>query len=157
MRTKMAMPLVRQMVTGPGIVTSITNSDVRQLATLMLESYRGTADDDGETLQDALQEIEDTFGGKYGVLLRRASFVARESPDSDIVSATIVTRFEELPLLAFSMTHSSYKRQGFARMLLQRCVNALLDENYTILRLVVTNANQPAVQLYRSMGFVEER
>jgi hypothetical protein len=35
----------------------------------MLESYRGTIDDEGETLDDARSEVRRTFDGDYGTFL----------------------------------------------------------------------------------------
>jgi GNAT superfamily N-acetyltransferase len=134
----------------------VTDSHRRELAKLMLEAYRGTVDYEDETLEDAIQEIEQVFEGKYGALLRKCSFVAKSDACPYLVSATIVTLFEQVPLLAFSMTHPNHKRQGFGRALLQRSTNALLHEGYMELRLAVTDTNTPALNLYRSMGFREE-
>ena len=35
----------------------------------MLDAYRGTIDDEGETLEDALAEVDRTFAGEYGEFL----------------------------------------------------------------------------------------
>ena len=46
---------------------------MEQLAELMLEAYRGTPDDEGETLEDAQDEIGATLVGQYGPLNLEAS------------------------------------------------------------------------------------
>lgn len=43
----------------------VTPEDAEALATLMLEAYRGTIDDGGETLADAQVEMHGFFDGKW--------------------------------------------------------------------------------------------
>ena len=44
-----------------GIWRTLTTADQQLLAGLMLDSYRGTIDYDGETIEDAMREVESYF------------------------------------------------------------------------------------------------
>ena len=94
---------------------------------LMFEAYQGTVDDDGETLEDALAEVEGTFNGRYGRWIADASFILRSSEGSGIIAASLLTLYQGLPLLAFSMTHPRYPRRGHARSLITASIAALQD------------------------------
>ena len=72
--------------------------DLQALATLMMAAYQGTVDYTGESLDDAAHEIAKTFAGGYGVFLARYSYVVEY--ESKLVSASLVTRLEDRPLLA---------------------------------------------------------
>ena len=95
---------------------NISEKDTRSLGKLVLESYRGTTDYEGETQEDAISEIRDTINGKYGPLLEPCSFLIDEN--GQVLSACIITwsEKENLPLLAFSMTHPDFKNQGMATL-----------------------------------------
>jgi len=132
---------------------SVRPDDAEALAVLLFAAYRGTIDDEGDSFAEALEEIEKTFHGDYGRFLPGCSFVAEEG--EFLASACLVSFFEphNAPLVVFLMTRPETKRRGLARRLLQRSMNALLDEGYTRLTLVVTDGNDPAQRLYKSMGF----
>lgn len=123
------------------------------LARLMLEAYRGTVDDSGETLDDAVAEVERLLGGTYGAFDPETSEVIER--DGMLVSATLVTRYEGLPLVAFSMTAPAWKRRGLARAGLVRAMARLAERGESTVQLAVTKANAPAVALYISLGFGE--
>lgn len=139
---------------------SVTPADAESLAVLMLESYRGTVDDGGETLDDARNEVRKLFAGDFGTMDWGASMVAEEA--GCLASATIVTRDRVAPaplrageaFLAFSMTAPQHKRRGFARAGLLKLIEMLHTRGEPRLHLVVTRSNTPAVALYRSLGFV---
>lgn len=128
-----------------------SESDQSALASLMLDSYRGTVDDSGETLADAQAEIQRLWSGDYGEFLPAASRVY--GVQGRVVSAALVTRYEGSPLLAFSMTAPDWKRRGLARQGICQAINALLADGELTLRLVVTEGNTAALRLYHSLGF----
>ena len=131
---------------------SPTPDDQASLTELMLAAYAGGTDIDGdETIDEARAEIQRTFGGGYGELLLGPSTVV--AADNRIVAATLITLYEELPLVTFTMTHPDWKRRGLARSTLARAINELLALEHATLDLAVTAANAPAVTLYRDLGF----
>jgi GNAT superfamily N-acetyltransferase len=143
-RTRSANPRVR--VVRP--------DDNEALAILLFAAYRGTIDDEGDSFADALHEIEKTWRGDYGRFLPECSYAVEEG--EFLTSACLVTFFEphDAPLVVFLMTRPEAKRRGLARSLLERSMNALLATGYSRLTLVVTEGNDPALSLYRSLGFV---
>ena len=127
--------------------------DRHALAHLMLDAYRDTIDYEGETLADTEGEIARTFVGEYGQFLPQYSFLALDGDDP--VSASLVTRYDGVPFLAFSMTSPRWKGKGLARHLIRESMLAIREGGETTLALVVTAGNVPAERLYESMGFVE--
>lgn len=152
-RVKMKLILKQQELEKSWSCRNISPKDIHSIGILMLESYRDTIDYEGETLEDAISEIRSTINGKYGLLLKRCSFVIEENGQA--ISACIVTWSEEvnLPLLAFSMTHPDLKNQGMATFLLKKSINTLLAQGYKKLYLVVTEGNIAAKHLYEKIGF----
>jgi GNAT superfamily N-acetyltransferase len=127
-------------------------SDMPGLARLMRAAYRGGVDDDGETEADALAEIQKTFAGEYGAFLPHCSKVVARG--NELVHATLVTRWQGRPFVAFSMTAPAAQRMGLARGCLIDAMQDLRAQGESELRLVVTAANTPARALYESLGFV---
>ena len=122
----------------------------------MMKAYVGTVDyDEGETEADALIEVQATISGEKGPFLREASWVIQR--DGQLLCATLVIRWRELPFIAFTMTSSSHKRQGLAKACMSNAMRALLASGETKVRLLVTESNLPAVALYRSLGFAFEQ
>ena len=156
-RVRMKLVLEKQKVTRRDNIRNISNEDAHLLGSLMLDAYKDTIDYEGESLEDAVSEVQATLNGKYGPFLEKSSFLAEK--DGKAISLSIVTRFGEVknPLLAFSMTHPEYKNQGFASYLLKRTINALLDDDFNELYLVVTEGNKPALHLFKKMGFQYDR
>jgi ribosomal protein S18 acetylase RimI-like enzyme len=137
-----------------GIETrAVTRDDAEALAVLMDDAYRGTIDaEPGQDLDDARSEIAATFAGAYGTPMLEASVVAVEQ--DELVSASIVTRFEGSPFVAFTMTQASHKGRGLSRAMMTRTVRILAEAGASHLDLVVTAGNEPAQRLYSSLGFV---
>jgi ribosomal protein S18 acetylase RimI-like enzyme len=121
------------------------------VGTLLLAAYRGTVHDEGETKSDAIAEVENTIDGAYGPFLREASFVVEEGGRS--VGASLVTLNESLPFLAHLVVHPDMQRRGIGSLLIEATGNALHSANHAEMELIVTEANEPAVNLYRKLGF----
>jgi hypothetical protein len=64
----------------------------------MLEAYRGTLDEHGETLDDAQAEVRRTFSAGHGHMLWDASFVieADRGPTA-LASASVITLWQGHP------------------------------------------------------------
>lgn len=131
---------------------ALTKRDGALIGGLLFEAYRGTVDDGGETLQEAVKEGEKTVQGGYGPLLWNASFIV--DIDGQARAMSVVTLYDEQPLLAFSATHPQHQRQGYARGLIEKTLHSLAEQGVHELNLAVTLDNTPALRLYQSMGFV---
>ena len=128
-----------------------TPADAEALAQLMLEAYRGSIDDEGETLEDSRAVVAQLFGGEFGPMLWSVSEVVER--DGRLVAATLLTVWFDGPFVAFMLTLPAWRRRGLARAGLQRVFNRLAAGDEPWLRLVVTQGNTPAEALYESLGF----
>lgn len=123
------------------------------LARLFLDAYRGTVDDEGETEVEALAVVDATLAGASGPFdTERSEVVEREG---SLLSATLLTRWEGSPFVAFSLTHPSAQRQGLARLGLLRAMARFAAAGESRLTLFVTATNDRAVALYESLGFLD--
>lgn len=129
-------------------------TDENRLACLMYHAYLGTIDYQGEDEAQAVHAIRRTFAGDYGSFMWSASRIVERN--GVLASAALLTRWQDRPFVAFSMTRPEFKRQGLARACLESAVNQLLLDGEHELRLVSTVANVAAMGLYRNLGFVVE-
>ncbi len=159
MRKRIPMEVVLRRQTLPAGIRArgVRPEDKDSLGILLFAAYRGTIDDEGGPFAEALEEVDKTFRGDYGRFLPGCSFVVEEG--DFLSSACLVSFFEphDAPLVVFLMTRPEMKRRGLAQLVLQRSMNALLDEGYRRLTLVVTDGNGPAQELYREFGFAPIR
>ncbi len=130
-------------------------SDQPALAGLLLAAYRGSVDEEEQTLAQALAEIGRTFEGHYGAFMPDCSRLIERN--QALVAATLVTRWGDRPLVAFCMTAPALRRRGLARASLINTMQDLRQAGEPLLSLVVTVANRPACALYRQLGFVDGR
>lgn len=121
------------------------------LAHLMLAAYRGAADDEGETIAEALQEVDSVLVSADRPFVPEASFVIEI--DGALASASLVSRFRGAPLVTHLMTHPHYKRRGLGVSALLGSAKALVEQGWSSLSLYVTDSNAPALALYRKLGF----
>jgi GNAT superfamily N-acetyltransferase len=134
------------------MVRNLEAGDGRALGQLFFDAYKGTVDDEGQTLEQAVEEAEATFAGRYGPVIWRASYVVLDK--SKIISTSVVTDYKEIPLVAFAATLPSYQGQGLARLTMKKSIEALAELGRHEVRLVVTETNTRALSLYERLGFV---
>lgn len=125
--------------------------DLEALAALMLEAYRGTIDADGsETLDDARSEVAGYLDGRSGAPLLEHSWVAVS--DDAIICAVLVSRFNDVPLIAYAITDPAFKGRGLATGLTERALHSLQRAGESQVQLWVTAGN-PAERIYERLGF----
>lgn len=147
--------LPRKQTPADMLLRNLKSDDFDALGDLLYHAYLNTVDDEGGTLDDAKQEALDTMNGRYGGVLFPASFVFTRG--SEICCATVVTNFEKTgPLLAFIATRPDSQRLGLGRSLISETMRILSRRGIRKLRLVVTEANTVALNLYLDLGFVIE-
>ena len=124
------------------------------LGEVMYEAYLGTIDYDGESKEDAAEEMKGTLAGKYGKPISSACLLIGEE---EVASAIIYTWYEEekMPLLTFSMTRASEKGKGYAKKLIKESLMRLKEDGYAECCLFVTDGNEPAISIYKKIGFKE--
>ena len=126
-------------------------SSAAELAPLMLAAYRGTPDDEGETLEDTVEVLEDAMRGEWGPWLPEASFVALNAGVP--VGAVLTAMYGELPFISFVFTSPEHAGRGVATRLIARACEALAEQGYATVDLWVNPASEGAVRLYRHLGF----
>jgi ribosomal protein S18 acetylase RimI-like enzyme len=151
-RLRMRLALIEQETIGSWRRRPIEPADAPAVGALMLSAYRGTVDDEGESEADAVAEAEGVMNGEYGPLLADCSF-AVETDAGRIVGASLVTLLESNPTLTYLVVQPEMKRRGIGTFLLASSGNALVSAAHSTLDLFVTEANEPAVNLYEKLGF----
>jgi len=135
-------------------IRSVQTADAPALAELMVDAYRGTIDYDGETLDDALAEVSAFLAGQRGgPPWLMMSYVALA--DAHVVGACLTGEWRErqLPIIAYLMTSSNWKKHGLGRQLLYRVLKALSENGYPEVRAVITEGNEPSENLFLQVGF----
>ena len=118
----------------------------------MLDAYNGTVDADGdETLEMARDEVSSFLAGQSGMPMLEHSRVAVEG--SAIVSAVLISLFEDVPLVAYTYTGAAHKARGLADGMLRRAMGSLRSAGHERVHLWVTVGNQPAERIYARLGF----
>jgi hypothetical protein len=89
-----------------------------------------------------------------GSFIPEASFVVIS--EKRAISAIVFVHFEKenMPLLAFTMTHTDFKGKGLSKKLIGLSLNQLEIMNFQECCLVVTEGNQPVQGIYEKLGFV---
>lgn len=131
-------------------------SDISRLGALYFSSYEPGVP--GADLEEATADIAAVYDGLYGVFWPDASAVA--IADETIVGSLLTV--EEAPwddtppgpFIVELFVDRAHRRRGIARQLMHRCLAALQSGGSTAVGLRVVADNQPARDLYSSLGFV---
>ena len=134
-------------------IRPMVRADTQRLGALFYSAYVGTVDYEGETPTEAVGAVEATFSGEFGEFIDGASMVLER--EGQHLSASFMTLWQDRPLLAFAVTDPAHKGRGLSRRCTSAAMNALARLGYPELDLFVTETNEPAIALYRSLGFVQ--
>lgn len=140
---------------GPGGVVKLGPVPApEELAPLMLAAYRGTPDDEGETLEDTVEILRSAVVGGFGPWLAEASFVGLDVDGRRL--GAILTALEEdgTPFVTFVFTRPDHVGRGVASALIAQVCQVLATTGYPDLRLWVSVSNERALRLYRNLGFL---
>lgn len=132
-------------------VRPISRDDLDDLARLMLDAYVGTIDYEGETFDDAIEEVR-------GFLESEASLPGRSFVVDDkgrIVSGVLVSMVEGVPFIGYVMTIPSHENQGLARLVVGVALDRLADDGHESAVLYITDGNVASEALFRSVGAVQ--
>ena len=131
----------------------VQGSDLSRLPALLLEAYRGTVDDGGETEDDVRGELDHLRAGRSGPPIHEASLVV-EDASGGLASVVLTTRWWGTPFLCFVVTAPEHRGRGLATALVRSAAAAAAGLGETELGLIVTEGN-PARALYARLGFIE--
>ncbi|TLZ64810.1 MAG: GNAT family N-acetyltransferase [Methanobacteriota archaeon] len=130
-------------------------TDVEDIVRFLMHVYEGHIEQqfgmhtgsDGEW-RDYVTGI---WKGDSGTYLPVASWAARDS--AGLSGVALVTHWMGSPLLSELGVRGDARRRGLGRALVVQSMNALVDLGYDRLGLYVTVGNNPAVNLYKALGF----
>jgi RimJ/RimL family protein N-acetyltransferase len=135
-----------------GIWRNPTIADQQILAELMLDSYRGTIDYDGETIDDAIREVDSYFSHQDSGWFDYSWLAFIEN---DLVCASLVGFWKDRnsPIIAYVMTASQHKGKHLATIGVSRSLESLAEKNYTKVYAVITEGNVPSEWVFTRLGF----
>ena len=137
---------------GPVASRPVRAGDGPRLGLLAYAAYRGSVDDNGEHEAWHVADLTSALEDEYGRLLTP---VSRAVPAADeLVAAAVFTWWDDLPLLAFCLTHPDHQGRGLATRLVTHAARELAAEGHEAMHLAVTETN-PARALYERLGFRE--
>lgn len=123
--------------------------DHQELAELMMAAYVGTIDYDGETVEDAGDEVARWFANEA---YRSTSLVALD--EGGLVSGVLNSLIDGDPLIGYVMTSAERKGRGFARALLETAVLAVFADGHDRVSAWITDGNVASERLFARAGFV---
>jgi ribosomal protein S18 acetylase RimI-like enzyme len=144
-------------------VKPMQEDDLESLALLELEGYYDTPDWDLvpelQTLEGCRQWVttlfsgQEVFRGEQGIFKRDLSFKA-VTIEGEALCGAIYTLFtaDSSFIIDFAVA-PEWRRQGVGRILMTRALEAYRDNGYSRAELYVTAHNDPALKLYKSMGY----
>jgi hypothetical protein len=138
---------------GPFPARPVTRADADALARLMLDAYRGTPDDEGETLDGARAEVARFLAGDYGTPLLGESWLIGRGDGAMAASLACLWERRSAPLIAFVMTGADAKRGGLGRAVLARSLASLRAAGHRQAYAVITRGNVASERLFDSCGF----
>jgi L-amino acid N-acyltransferase YncA len=142
-------------ITGAVVVTmlgarTVVDTDRDALAALMLDAYRGTIDDEGETLEDAYAAVDDYFGR----ILRDHSNVVVAADGSDRLDAMcFVVEVDGRAYVDPIAVTAARKGHGLGRGMVAMSLGSLAAAGITEVGATITDGNTPSERLFASLGF----
>ncbi|WP_420453836.1 GNAT family N-acetyltransferase [Ilumatobacter sp.] len=123
------------------------DSDREALAALMLDGYRGTIDDEGESFEDALEAIDHYLAHA----LRQHSLVVVER--DRIIAVACVVIVDSVHYVDPVVVASDRKRDGIGRRAVAALLDSLADEGITEVGATITDGNSASERLFVGVGF----
>ncbi|WP_075619609.1 GNAT family N-acetyltransferase [Paenisporosarcina indica] len=129
----------------------IQKDDITKVATTMLDAYKGTVDQQENTVEEAIREVEKIVNNGYGPFISEASYWIELN--NEAAAVVCINLWNGRPLITEIYTGKNYHRQGLARTLILASMNTLFYKGYDEIDLNVTLENTKALHLYDSLGF----
>ena len=125
-----------------------SEEDRLALTDLMMDAYVGTIDYDGETHEQAVEEVDGAYSPE--ALLAES----RVAVDDDVIrSAVLVSRNQGEAFVGYVMTRAGIKNLGLATALLDPCAEAIWSAGYSQIRAWITEGNHPSERIFLRAGF----
>ncbi len=128
-------------------IRKLRPADRDALAQLMLDAYVGTIDYEGETLAEAVEEVDDWLRGSpmlvdsYGAVIGEL-----------MVSAVLIMALEDLPRITYVVTDPDQKRAGLGRAVVEAALRSLRAAGHQRVILYITKGNTASERLFAAVG-----
>jgi GNAT superfamily N-acetyltransferase len=123
------------------------DSDRDALAAVMLAAYRGTIDDEGESIDDAVAAVDHYLAGA----LRAHSVVLSEGGAVSAFSFVVVVN--DLHYIDPIVVAPDRKGQGLGRDMVAQCLGSLADAGVSEVGATITDGNVASERLFIGLGF----
>jgi ribosomal protein S18 acetylase RimI-like enzyme len=117
------------------------------LAVLMLDAYRNTIDDEGESFEDACSAIDYYLTS----IVHPHSFVMLDG--SDLVAFAFVVVVNDVHYIDPVVVASARKRLGLGDALVRQCLESLADAGIPEVGATITDGNVASERLFTGLGF----
>jgi len=129
-----------------GAVENLHERDRDVLAQLMLDAYRGTIDDEGETMVEAGEAIDTLLR----LCLREHSFVLKE--DGVPIAISFVLTVDDIHYIDPVAVTASHKRTGLGRKIVETSLASIAATGVTEMGATITDGNTPSERLFARLG-----
>jgi L-amino acid N-acyltransferase YncA len=129
------------------VTRRVLDNDRDELAALMLDAYRGTIDDEGEDLDDALTAVDRYLAG----MEHEHSFVVTE--DDRVVAMAFVTVVDGVHYVDPIVVAADRKRAGLGRDAVRMLLESLGNAGVTEVGATITDSNTASERLFLGLGF----
>lgn len=129
-------------------IRPVERRDREALATVILDAYHGTIDDEGEGSHEASAAIHEYFATMvwpHGRIVER---------DGTILAFSLVVVVGGLHYIDPVATAVSLKGHGLGTAAVKASLRSLLEAGITEVGAVITNGNTPSERLFTALGFV---
>ena len=129
-------------------VRAVDVTDREQLATVILDAYRGTVDDEGEDHEAALAAVDEWLSrlqSPHSVVLEQ---------DGRIVAVSFVVSVAGREYIDPVATVPWHKREGLGRAAVATSLRSLHEGGVREVGAVITDGNTGSERLFASLGFV---
>jgi ribosomal protein S18 acetylase RimI-like enzyme len=128
-------------------IRALIPTDRQALARLMLDAYLETIDYEGETLTEAIEEVDSWLAGTP---MLDHSYAAVD--DGRLVSAVLFMVVDGAPLIRSAMTDPDHKGQRIGRAVTRAALESLRATDYPFAALYITKGNTPSERMFASLG-----
>ncbi|HYN31589.1 MAG TPA: GNAT family N-acetyltransferase [Ilumatobacteraceae bacterium] len=123
------------------------DADRDALARVMLDAYRGTIDDEGEGIDDAIAAVDHSLA----MAVREHSFVLSEGAAVSAFSFVVVVN--DLHYIDPIVVAPERKGQGLGRDMVAQCLRSLADAGVSEVGATITDGNVASERLFMGLGF----
>jgi hypothetical protein len=123
------------------------DADRDSLATLLLDGYRNTIDDEGEDIDEAYAAIDNYLAR----IARPHSYVAVEQ--SEIIAFAFVVVVDTIHYIDPVVVATTRRQRGLGRAIVELCLESLAVDGLLEVGATITDGNVASERLFTGLGF----